>query len=141
MILGGTDDGKICVIDAATILSGDHELSLLDTLSDHTGPVGALDVNKFQHNLIASGASDSEIFIWDLRNPDTPLTPGTKTSPPDQISCLAWNAQVQHILASSSQTGRVVIWDLRKSEPIIKVGDQSAMVGLLDCFGDCLIND
>jgi protein transport protein SEC31 len=127
MILGGTDDGKICVIDAATILSGDHELSLLDTLSDHTGPVGALDVNKFQHNLIASGASDSEIFIWDLRNPETPLTPGTKTSPPDQVSCLAWNVQVQHILASSSQTGRVVIWDLRKSEPIIKVGDQSAM--------------
>lgn len=127
MILGGTDDGKICVIDAATVLSGDHELSLLDTLADHSGPVQALDMNNFQHNLIASGASDSEIFIWDLRNPETPLTPGTKTTPPDQISCLAWNKQVQHILASSSQTGRVVIWDLRKSEPIIKVGDQSAM--------------
>ena len=127
LILGGTDNGEICVLDAAAILAGDHELCTVQTLKDHIGPVQALDINKFQSNIVASGASDSEIFIWDLKNPGTPLTPGPKTAPPDQISCLSWNHQVQHILASSTQTGRVVIWDLRKSEPIIKVGDQSAM--------------
>ena len=31
-------------------------------------------------------------------------------------------------MASSSPSGRVVVWDLRKSEPIIKVGDTSAML-------------
>jgi hypothetical protein len=31
-----------------------------------------------QTNLIASGASESEIFIWDLNNPDKPMTPGAK---------------------------------------------------------------
>ena len=35
---------------------------------------------------------------------------------------------MQHIMASSSPSGRVVVWDLRKSEPIIKVGDTSAML-------------
>jgi len=29
-------------------------------------------------NLVASGASESEIFIWDLNNPDKPMTPGAK---------------------------------------------------------------
>ena len=74
------------------------------------------------------GANDSEIFIWDLKKPDTPLTPGAKSTPLDNISCVHWNKQVQHIMASSSPSGRVVVWDLRKSEPIIKVGDTSAML-------------
>lgn len=34
-----------------------------------------------QSNLVASGASESEIFIWDLTNPKTPMTPGTKVQP------------------------------------------------------------
>jgi len=27
---------------------------------------------------VASGASESEIFIWDLNSPDKPMTPGAK---------------------------------------------------------------
>ena len=127
LIIGGTDNGDVCVFDAAMILDNTPEFGLIAQLDDHSGPVTALDINHHQSNLLASGASDSEIFIWDLNNTESPLTPGAKTTPPDQVSCLAWNKQVQHILASSSQTGRVVVWDLRKSEPIIKVGDQSAM--------------
>ena len=87
-----------------------------------------MDFNPFKTSLLASGASDSEIYIWDLTNPSNPLTPGSKTLPPDNISCVAWNRQVQHILASASPCGRCVVWDLRKNEPIIKVSDQSAMV-------------
>ena len=124
----------MCIIDASAVISGNYDLCNIHTLSDHTGPVQALDINKFQSNLLASGASGSEIFIWDLKHPEQPLTPGTKTTPHDQISCLAWNNQVQHILASSTPTGRVVIWDLRKSEPIIKIGDQSAMVNIYIYF-------
>ena len=92
------------------------------------GPVQALDFNPFQPGLLATGASDSEIYIWDLNNPTAPLTPGNKSLPPDIISCLSWNRQVQHILASTSPCGRCVVWDLRKNEPIIKVSDNSAMV-------------
>ena len=93
-----------------------------------SGAVQALGFNPFQPNLLASGASDSEIYVWDLNNPDNPLTPGAKSLPPDNISCLAWNRQVQHILASTSPCGRCVVWDLRKNEPIIKVSDQGSMV-------------
>lgn len=32
-----------------------------------------------QANLLASGASDSEIFIWDLNNLNVPMTPGSKS--------------------------------------------------------------
>lgn len=128
LILGGTDAGELCVLNAASILSGDKAKSTVHTFKEHSGAINTLDINTFQSNIVVSGGPDSEILIWDLKNPGTPLNPGPKSAPPDQISCLAWNKQVQHILASSSPTGRVVVWDLRKSEPIIKVGDQSAMV-------------
>lgn len=32
-----------------------------------------------QDNLLASGANDSEIFIWDLNNLSVPMTPGSKS--------------------------------------------------------------
>ena len=105
-----------------------HIKLFLSTICILSGPVQALDFNPFQFNLLATGASDSEIYIWDLNNPSAALTPGNKILPLDNISCLAWNRQVQHILASTSPCGRCVVWDLRKNEPIIKVSDNSAMV-------------
>lgn len=128
LIIGGADNGEICVYDPAAILAGNDEKALVHTLTGHSGPVQSIDLNKFQNHLFASGSSNSEILIWDLKNPLKGLVPGPKTNPPDQINCVKWNKQVGHILAASSQTSRVVVWDLRKSEPIIKVGDQSAMV-------------
>jgi len=128
IIIGGTDNGHIYVYNAGSIIAGDESNAIALQLDKHTGPVQALDINAFQENLLASGANDSEIYIWDLRKPDSPLTPGAKTTPLDNISCIHWNKQVQHIMASSSPSGRVVVWDLRKSEPIIKVGDTSAML-------------
>ena len=47
-----------------------------------------------QKNLFASGASDSEIFIWDLNNPANPMTPGAKTQPSSAVNALSWNCQV-----------------------------------------------
>ncbi|XP_049502429.1 protein transport protein Sec31B isoform X1 [Panthera uncia] len=91
----------------------------------HTGAVRALDFNPFQGHLLATGASDSEIFIWDLNNLNVPMTPGSKSQPPEDIKALAWNRQVQHILASAHPSGKAVVWDLRKNEPIIKVSDHS----------------
>ncbi|XP_075462405.1 protein transport protein Sec31A isoform X9 [Ascaphus truei] len=53
------------------------------------------------------------------------MTPGAKSQPLEDISCIAWNRQVQHILASASPSGRATVWDLRKNEPILKVSDHS----------------
>ncbi|XP_021116620.1 protein transport protein Sec31A isoform X11 [Heterocephalus glaber] len=124
VLIAGGENGNIILYDPSKILAGDKEVVIAQN-DKHTGPVRALDVNIFQTNLVASGANESEIYIWDLNNFVTPMTPGAKTQPPEDISCIAWNRQVQHILASASPSGRATVWDLRKNEPIIKVSDHS----------------
>ncbi|XP_042323080.1 protein transport protein Sec31A isoform X10 [Sceloporus undulatus] len=124
VLIAGGENGNIILYDPAKILAGENEVVIAQK-DKHTGPVRALDVNLFQTNLVASGANESEIYIWDLNNFATPMTPGAKTQPPEDISCIAWNRQVQHILASASPSGRATVWDLRKNEPIIKVSDHS----------------
>ncbi|KAM6177144.1 protein transport protein Sec31A isoform 7-T10 [Erethizon dorsatum] len=124
VLIAGGENGNIILYDPSKIIAGDKEVVIAQN-DKHTGPVRALDVNIFQTNLVASGANESEIYIWDLNNFATPMTPGAKTQPPEDTSCIAWNRQVQHILASASPSGRATVWDLRKNEPIIKVSDHS----------------
>ncbi|XP_060764283.1 protein transport protein Sec31A isoform X6 [Neoarius graeffei] len=124
MLIAGGETGNIILYDPSKIIAGDSDVVI--TQSDkHTGPVRALDVNSFQTNLVASGGNESEIYIWDLNSFSTPMTPGPKSQPLEDISCVAWNCQVQHILASASPSGRASIWDLRKNDLIIKVSDHS----------------
>ncbi|XP_033744006.1 protein transport protein Sec31A-like isoform X4 [Pecten maximus] len=127
-IVGGTDNGGVYCYSASKMIKGDKDC-LQFKQDKHTGAVKALDFNPFQANLLATGASDSEIHIWDLNKPDSPMTPGAKSqaseldvTPPEEVACVAWNQQVQHILASTF-TARCVVWDLRKNEPIIKISE------------------
>ncbi|XP_068043785.1 protein transport protein Sec31A isoform X10 [Anomalospiza imberbis] len=124
VLIAGGENGNVILYDSAKIIGGEAEV-IIAQKDKHTGPVRALDVNMFQTNLVASGANESEIYIWDLNNFATPMTPGAKTQPLEDISCIAWNRQVQHILASASPSGRATVWDLRKNEPIIKVSDHN----------------
>ncbi|KAM7021193.1 protein transport protein Sec31A isoform 10-T10 [Passerculus sandwichensis] len=124
VLIAGGENGNVILYDSTKILDGEAEV-IIAQKDKHTGPVRALDVNMFQTNLVASGANESEIYIWDLNNFATPMTPGVKTQPLEDISCIAWNRQVQHILASASPSGRATVWDLRKNEPIIKVSDHN----------------
>ncbi|CAD5123017.1 DgyrCDS11404 [Dimorphilus gyrociliatus] len=127
-LVGGTDNGKVLLWSAADLFSGKE--SLLHCFEEHQGAVSALDVNSFQPNLVASGAGNSDIFIWDLNSigsKSEPMTPGTKSQPLDDVTCLQWNRQVQHILGST-YAGRSVVWDLRKSEPIIKITDSMSRI-------------
>lgn len=119
-IIGGCDDGVIQIYSASKLLKSTE--ALIGKQQKHTGPVHALDFNCFQQNLFATGAGESEIFIWDLNNTSTPMSPGAKTQPSEDVLSVAWNKQVQHILASSFAS-KCVIWDLRKNEPIIKLAD------------------
>lgn len=125
LIVGGCESGFIQVFNAANILAGED--SIVAQQDKHNGAVRSLDINPFQNNLLASGACESEIYIWDLNNITTPMTPGTKTQPFEDVQCVAWNRQVQHILASVFPS-RCVIWDLRKNEPIIKLSDTQSRI-------------
>ncbi|NXN16209.1 SC31B protein, partial [Indicator maculatus] len=130
VIIGGGDNGVLTMYSVHHILSSKGE-PVIGQTEKHSGPVRALDLNPFQlffllqSNLLASGANDSEIFIWDLNNFSVPMTPGAKSQPHEDISVVSWNRQVQHILSSAHPSGKAVVWDLRKNEPIIKVSDHS----------------
>nr|XP_033818494.1 protein transport protein Sec31A isoform X2 [Geotrypetes seraphini] len=124
VLIAGGENGNLILYDPAKIVQRENEV-VIDQTDKHTGPVRALDINVFQTNLVASGANESEIYIWDLNNFATPMTPGAKSQPLEDISCISWNRQVQHILASASPSGRATVWDLRKNEPILKVSDHS----------------
>ncbi|KAM9618232.1 LOW QUALITY PROTEIN: protein transport protein Sec31B [Trichechus inunguis] len=125
VIAGGGDNGILTLYSVTHILSSGKELVIAQR-QKHTGAVRALDFNPFQGNLLASGASDSEIFIWDLNNLSVPVIPGSKSQqPPEDIRALSWNWQVQHILSSAHPSGKAVAWNLRKNQPVIKVSDDS----------------
>lgn len=125
VIVGGCESGHLQVYNAARLLAGED--AIMSTQTKHTGAVRALDFNPFQTNLLASGAAESEILIWDLNNTTTPMMPGTKTQPAEDIQSVGWNQQVQHILASVFSS-RCIVWDLRKNEPIIKLSDSQSRV-------------
>ena len=99
-------------------------------MQKHTGPVRGLEFNAFSPNLLASGAEDGELCIWDLAKPTTPsLYPPLKggAGQPDtgEVSFLAWNNKVQHILASSLN-GTTVVWDLKRQRPVISFTDPNS---------------
>jgi protein transport protein SEC31 len=87
--------------------------SLIFGNTEHTGPVRALDFNPMQPHLLASGGTNGEVYVWDLKNPGTPYTPGARSSKLDEITALAWNNHVAHVLGTSSSSGYTVVWDLR----------------------------
>ncbi|XP_070845016.1 protein transport protein Sec31A isoform X3 [Chaetodon trifascialis] len=124
VLIAGGENGNVILYDPAKIMAGESDVIIAES-DRHTGPVRALDVNPFQTNLVASGGNESEIYIWDMNNFGSPMTPGAKTQPLEDISCVSWNKQVQHILASASPSGRASVWDLRKNDLIIKVSDHS----------------
>ena len=112
--------------------------SLILRNTTHQGSVRGLDFNPIQTNLLSSGATNGEvglhasytnirlnktvttqIYIWDLKDPSKPYSPGTRSSKLDEITSLAWNRQVQHVLASSSSTGYTVVWDLRNKREVV----------------------
>lgn len=149
IIVGGCDYGKIQIYSAAKMLANDSNC-LIGSPERHKGPVRAMDFNPFQSNLLATGATESEIYIWDLNNTSKPMSPGSKSLPAEDVQHIAWNKQglyifnenqicivgeslsffllaVQHILASTFSQ-RCVIWDLKKNEAIIKLTDANSKV-------------
>ncbi|KXZ53102.1 hypothetical protein GPECTOR_8g92 [Gonium pectorale] len=103
-------------------------------MQKHTGAVKGLEFNGFSPNLLASGAADSDLCIWDLAKPSTPSlypalkggagTPGSAVG--GEITYLAWNKKVQHILASCSTNGTTVVWDLKRQKPVISFRDPNS---------------
>ncbi|CAH2062951.1 unnamed protein product [Thlaspi arvense] len=128
LIAGGLVDGNIDLWNPLSLIgSQPSENALVGHLSVHKGPVRGLEFNTITPNLLASGADDGEICIWDLAKPSEPshfpLLKGSGSATQGEISFISWNRKVQQILASTSYNGTTVIWDLRKQKPIINFAD------------------
>ncbi|KAI0088959.1 hypothetical protein BDY19DRAFT_947002 [Irpex rosettiformis] len=113
-LVAGMENGELDIWDPSKILvQADISESLILRNKTHTGPVRGLDFNPIQTNLFASGAVNGEIYIWDLKDPSKPYSPGTRSTKLDEITAVGWNHHVQYALAASSSTGYTVVWDLR----------------------------
>ncbi|KAJ1894317.1 protein transport protein S31, partial [Kickxella alabastrina] len=119
VLAGGLENGDITVWDPAKILSGEDEAAVLHSSAAHTGAVGGLEFNPFQANLMASGAGNGEVFIWDIVSEFKSYSPGARSQRIENVTDLSWNNQVQHILATASDTGALVVWDLRSRREVI----------------------
>lgn len=130
LIAGGLVDGNIDVWNPLKLIRSEaSESALVGHLSRHKGPVRGLEFNAIAPNLLASGADEGEICIWDLAAPAEPShfppLKGSGSANQGEISFLSWNSKVQHILASTSYNGTTVVWDLKKQKPVISFSDSN----------------
>ncbi|KAG8391173.1 hypothetical protein BUALT_Bualt01G0160200 [Buddleja alternifolia] len=145
LIAGGLVDGNIGLWNPKPLICSDTSKKGSDTienafvgnLSRHRGPVRGLEFNSLSPNLLASGADEGDICIWDVSKPSEPshfpplkgnsniriFPQGSGSATQGEISFLSWNSKVQHILASTSFNGTTVVWDLKKQKPVISFTD------------------
>ncbi|KAI0945133.1 hypothetical protein AcV7_001754 [Taiwanofungus camphoratus] len=139
VIVAGMENGELDIWDPSKILANsDPAESLILRNKTHTGPVRGLDFNPIQTNLFSSGAVNGEIYIWDLKDPSKPYSPGTRSTKLDEITALAWNHHVQYALAASSSTGYTVVWDLRGKREVAALaygGGAGTLAGGAQGFG------
>ncbi|KAJ2367180.1 protein transport protein S31, partial [Coemansia sp. RSA 2607] len=113
VLAGGLENGDITLWDPARIIAAsendaEQPSPVLHSSSAHTGAVGGLEFNPFQPNLMASGASNGEVFIWDIVSEFKSYSPGARSQRIESVTDLSWNNQVQHILATASNSGSLV---------------------------------
>ncbi|GAA5916939.1 hypothetical protein JCM6882_003835 [Rhodosporidiobolus microsporus] len=118
VIAGGLENGEVALWDVQAAMDGSRDPLITRYDNLHHGPVRGLDFSPVQSNLLASGATNGEIFIFDLSQPSKPFSPGQRSRSLDSITSLAWNPSVVHILASSSNSGSTVVWDLKSKREI-----------------------
>ncbi|XP_042064302.1 protein transport protein SEC31 homolog B-like [Salvia splendens] len=131
LIAGGLVDGNIGLWNPKPLIckegSDTSENTLVTNLTRHKGPVRGLEFNSITPHLIASGADEGDISIWDLTKPlepnHFPALKGSGSASQGEISFLSWNRMVEKILASTSYNGTTVVWDLRKQKPVINFAD------------------
>lgn len=114
IIAGALDSGVVELFSS----TGDS-LKSEARFQQHQGAAKTVKFNSKQNNVLASGGSKGEIYIWDLntclKNSEgyTPLTPGVASTPIEEVTSLAWNQSLAHVFASAGSTSYASIWDLK----------------------------
>eukprot|EP01088_Endostelium_zonatum_P008426 TRINITY_DN212_c0_g1_i1.p1 TRINITY_DN212_c0_g1~~TRINITY_DN212_c0_g1_i1.p1 ORF type:complete len:1296 (-),score=342.41 TRINITY_DN212_c0_g1_i1:37-3924(-) len=129
LIAGGAPDGSIHFYNPSFLTSNTQEGSIpkIATGTEHGSSVYALDWNPITKNLLASGALNSEVLIWDFRDGvPTPMTPGERKGVPssERILSVQWNKKFPQILAVLAERSPPVIWDLRAKQIRVTLNTQ-----------------
>lgn len=121
IIVGAFEDGTLEFWDAAKLLSSKNlTSSSIHKSSIHKGPVKSLQFNPISDNILVSGGSNGQIFIWNIENfQEQPFSPGQAMTPMDEITCVAWNNSVGHIFASTGNGGYTSVWDLKTKREVL----------------------
>lgn len=141
LIGGGLTDGTVRVWDAASLIRGGKDDSIVfgrpSEQKKHAGPVSALAFNPFMPTRMSTGSADGSVLVWDLANPSAGATvknltakPGNGNAPRDQITTVAWNRKVQHILASATSSGVMNVWDLKQSKQLMSIRNPRGRFGV-----------
>ncbi|KAJ2849576.1 protein transport protein S31 [Coemansia brasiliensis] len=129
VLAGGLENGDVTFWNPQEIIDGNASSSVLHSSSAHTGAVCGLEFNPLQQNLMASGATNGEVFIWDIVNEFKSHSSGARSQRIENVTDLAWNNQVQHILVTASNTGALVVWDLRQHREIMVLNSSGNAIG------------
>ncbi|KAK3008587.1 hypothetical protein RJ639_013167 [Escallonia herrerae] len=147
LIAGGLVDGSIGIWNPLALIGSEpSESSLVQQLSSHRGPVRGLEFSPMQPNLLASGADEGEICVWDIAKPADakhfPPLKGSGAAAQGEISYVSWNRKVQHILASTSFNGTtdpvrrrcsVLQWNPEFPTQLIVASDEDSSPSLRAC--------
>ncbi|KAI9145774.1 hypothetical protein BKA69DRAFT_1049545 [Paraphysoderma sedebokerense] len=129
-IAGGLENGDLVLYNPKAIVNSQAENATIFKKTSHSTAVRGLDFNPTQQNLLATGAGEGDILIWDMNDPSTPYSPGPTKTPKllnSDVTYLSWNRQVPHILASSSSNGLTIVWDLKNKREVITLAPPAGM--------------
>ncbi|KAL7232240.1 hypothetical protein ACSBR2_010297 [Camellia fascicularis] len=113
-----------------------------DSLNMFCGKViNCLDVGGESSALIAAGASDPILRIWDPRKPGTLAPIFQFSSHTSWISACKWHEKSWFHLVSASYDGKVMLWDLRTAWPLAVIDLHKDKVLCADWWkGDSVIS-
>lgn len=124
-VLGSvSDDGEIHIhdtrIDTATRTPQMASIPIVKTYKRDASAssevekvaINCMSFNFVNENLLATGGSDANIYLWDIRSLSTPLHAMHGHS--DNVNAVEWSPHESTILASASSDRRVCIWDVSR---------------------------
>lgn len=120
LLAGALENGTIQFWNTEKLQS-EKSVEAVATGTKHTGAIKSLQFNPLQHNILASGGVNSEIYIWDTNKLTNlaPFAPGTAMTPMDTVQSVSWNNSVSHIFASAGSAGYTSIWDLKAKKEVL----------------------
>lgn len=127
IVAGALENGVVEFFDPKALKS-------VAKIHKHVTPVKTLRFNSKQSNVLVSGGSKGEIFVWDsnkIGSADySPFSSGTAITPIDEVSSLAWNQSLAHVFASAGSSGYASIWDLKAKKEVIHLNYTSPTTGI-----------